>query len=507
METNDGWHSRGRNRACPDSGQLVPGSGLEAEKNVLYCLTTTKIGRRGKVSTQDRLRGFGVRLIGNKTKLLSDIEGFLGDEGIVGGTFIDIFCGTASVATHFKRKGFRVLANDNLAQCYCKAVAALEVNRVPAFRRWRGDVRSALQSRGFREGLDRVFSDAVRSDAVRSDAVPAGESRQTRFEFDEEPSPEMDTAKNPARRPLHEAIHYLNTCVEPREGLIYRNFCPGGPAGRNYFTDENGRRLDGIIERLSRDYRAKFLTRTEFYLLLSALIDAADRVANISGTYGAYLKSTQPSALRPLTLRPPPIVASSMRHRAYRDDANALVRKLKGDVLYVDPPYNQRQYAANYHILQILAEYHEIDDIKAYEAQLYGKTGLRPYSELKSVYCIRPSRRSRTGNVLEAMTDLILSSDVQHVMISYNEEGLLSKEELGAILARFSGRRAFDFDRQMREVLYRRFRSDANRMGGTGAKRQYRVLEGRRKDELCEWLLFASRTRRRSRGAAGKKRS
>ncbi len=450
--------------------------------------------RRGRVSTRDRLRGFDVRLIGNKTKLLNDIEGFLGDEGIEGGTFIDIFCGTASVSTHFKRKGFRVLANDHLAQCYCKAVAALEVNRFPAFRRWRRDVRSALQSRSFREGLDRVFS-------------PASESRQTRFEFDEEPSPEMDTAQNPARRPLDEAIHYLNTCVEPREGLFYRNFCPGGLAGRKYFTDENGRRLDGIIERLAGDYRAAFLTRSEFYLLLSALIDAADRVANISGTYGAFLKSTQPNALRPLTLRPPAVVASSLRHRAYRSDANALVRKLKGDVLYVDPPYNQRQYAANYHILQILAEYHEIDDMKAYEAQLYGKTGLRPYGELKSVYCIRPSKRTRTGNVLEAMTDLIISSDVQHVMISYNEEGLLSKEELGAILARFSGRRTFDFDRQLREVLHRRFRSDANRTGGTGAKRQYRVLEGRGKDELCEWLLFASRTRRRSRGAALKKRS
>lgn len=427
-----------------------------------------------------------MRLIGNKTKLLGDIERFLLDEGVEGGTFIDIFCGTASVAEHFKRKGYRVLANDHLANCYCKAVALLEVNRYPAFRRWRRDLRSVLQSRGFREGIRQAPSEDV---------------RQMRFEFDDRVEPERDSERNRARRPLEEVIHYLNTCVEPKEGLFYRNFCPGGPAKRQYFTDENGRRLDGILERLTRDYRGGLLTRPEFYLLLSALIDAADRVANISGTYGAFLKRTQPNALRPLVLRVPSVVESSLRHRAYRSDANVLVRKLKGDVLYVDPPYNQRQYAANYHILQILAEYHEIDDLGAYEERLYGKTGLRPYDELKSVYCIPPSRRSRTGNVLEAMTDLILSSDVEHVMISYNEEGLLSREELGAILARFSGRRTFNFDKQMREVLYRRFRSDADREDGTGGKRQYKVLEGKGKDELCEWLLFASRIPRTARRA------
>ncbi len=427
-----------------------------------------------------------MRLLGNKTKLLSEIVGFLQDEGVRQGTVIDIFSGTASVANHLKRLGYRVFANDHMAMCYCKAVAGLEVNRFPSFQRWRRDVRSVLRSKEFRE-----------EKTHGSDVQTATEWRQLEFECD---PPATTSDSDSARRPLEEVIRYLNTRIEPREGLFFRNFCSGGPAGRGYFTDENGRRIDGIVDRLARDYRQRLLTRLEFYLLLSALIDAADRVANISGTYGAFLKRMQPSALKPLTLEVPSIVKSSLRHRAYREDGNRLVRRLKGDVLYVDPPYNHRQYAANYHVLQILAEFHEIDDLDAYEARLYGKTGLRPYADLKSLYCIRPSPRAKNGNVLSAMTDLILASRVKHVMISYNEEGLLSKEELGVILARFSGRRTFSFEKWMREVPYRRFRSDADRDGGPGGKRRYKVLDGKGRNEICEWLLFASRAPRRSRG-------
>jgi hypothetical protein len=98
------------------------------------------------------------------------------------------------------------------------------------------------------------------------------------------------------------------------------------------------------------------------------------------------------------------------------------------------------------------------------------------------------------------MTDLILAAKVDHVLVSYNEEGLLTREELGAILSRFSGVRSFDFKNDMRTVLYRRFRSDSDRpSGGERGQRRYRVLEGKDRDEICEWLLFASRARRRAR--------
>jgi adenine-specific DNA-methyltransferase len=196
------------------------------------------------------------------------------------------------------------------------------------------------------------------------------------------------------------------------------------------------------------------------------------------------------------------VIESSQRNRAYSEDANSLVGRLKGDVLYLDPPYNQRQYAANYHVLDILAGYHLYDDLDKFEASLYGKTGLRPYDHLKSAYCVRKGRRrvkgangtTPIGDVFSAMLDLVLSTKARSVVVSYNEEGLLTRDEIGVILARFSGSRAYDFDKDFREISYRRFRSDRDREeNGDAAGRSYKVIEGRGKDEIAEWLFFAER--------------
>jgi adenine-specific DNA-methyltransferase len=420
-----------------------------------------------------------MRLIGNKTRLLSEIERFLRDRGIAGGTLIDIFSGTASVSRHFKALGFRILANDRLSACYTKAVQAVEVSRPPAF-----------------ESLEKKYAPLLRSRAFRSDLFV---HQQTLLAGDAEQQPRR-RGRAASLLPLERAVRLLDRHVPPREGLIHRSFSPGGPAGRMYFTEENARRLDGMLEFLRENHLEGVLGHEELHVLLSSVIDAADRVANISGTYGAYLKRWQANALAPLSLRLPDIVPSPFENRAHQEDSNELIRRLQGDVLYVDPPYNKRQYAANYHVLDVIAEYPRLDDPPAYEARLYGKTGLRPWKDLRSAYSVPPSPRTKGDDALGAMTDLILASRADHVLVSYNEEGLLTREELGAILSRFSGARSFDFENDMRTVLYKRFRSDSDRPGGGGrARRLYKVLDGKERNEISEWLLFASRARRRAR--------
>jgi adenine-specific DNA methylase len=405
-----------------------------------------------------------MRLLGNKTRLLTEIEGFLTERGVTGGTFTDIFCGTARVGRHFKSLGFRVFANDRLSMCFTKAVAEVEVNGYPSFAALREKYRKVFRSRAF-------------GGAGGSPDLPE------------------------AARPLSDVLRLLSYRLDPEESLIYRNFCPGGGAGRMYFSDENGRHIDAILRFIRENNNQGHLSRHELYLLLSVLLDAADRVANISGTYGAYLKKFQSNALNPLRLEVPEITSSTKKHQAFHSDANELVRELDTDVLYIDPPYNSRQYAANYHVLEIIAEHHTIENLEAYETSLYGKTGLRPYATEKSAYCVPPLRGRSGGDVLSAMADLILSSRARHVLVSYNEEGLLSREQLGHILALFADTASFDFESNMRQVLYRRFRSDSDRPAGESVRRrQYKVIEGKARDEISEWLLFASCPHRQSRG-------
>jgi adenine-specific DNA-methyltransferase len=412
-----------------------------------------------------------MRLIGNKTKLLPEIESLLALRGIRSGTLIDIFSGTASVGRHFKKLGFRVIANDILSAGYTQAVAGIEVSRWPAFEGLRRTRRDTLESREFRETL----------------------SIDREFDFSRTAAASRPKGRTDLRLPLLEAVHFIDRFVPPREGIIFRNYCPGGPHGRMYFRDEHGRKIDGILDFLRTSFRSGELPHGELHLLLAAFVDAADRVANISGTYGAYLKKWQHNTRGEMRIEAPEVIESRLRNEAHREDSNVLIRKLRGDVLYIDPPYNHRQYAANYHILEIIAEHHRIDDLDRYEASLYGKTGLRPYDDLRSLYSVRPGPRS-TENVLTAMTDLILASHAPTVVVSYNEEGLLSREEIGAILARFARKKSFDFERDLLEVDYPRFRSDADRPAADGrGGRSYKVLDGKDPDRLAELLFFASR--------------
>src|SRR5262249_48204824 len=148
-------------------------------------------------------------------------------------------------------------------------------------------------------------------------------------------------------------------------------------------------------------------------------------------------KAWQPNALRPLELRPPEVPRGPLG-RARNEDANALVREVACDVLYVDPPYNDREYAANYHVLEAVAWRPVLDAaaLAAFEARTYGKTGLRPYE--KSAFCT--PRRCAV-----AFRDLVAGARARHVVVSYNEEGILSRAEIEAALKDGLGTRAVDF--------------------------------------------------------------
>jgi len=108
------------------------------------------------------------------------------------------------------------------------------------------------------------------------------------------------------------------------------------------------------------------------------------------------------------------------------------------NILYLDPPYNQRQYATNYHLLETIARY---DDPK-----IYGKTGLREYESQKSLYCSRPQ-------VKKAFTDLVLNAKQKYIFLSYNNEGLMTLEDIKEIM---SSRGKYGYFTQE----YNRFKAD-----------------------------------------------
>lgn len=224
--------------------------------------------------------------------------------------------------------------------------------------------------------------------------------------------------------------------VTPKEGFVYKNYCLGGKSGRQYFSDENGKKIDALRIQIESWFRSKEINENLYYFLLASLIESADKVANTASVYGAYLKLLKKSAIKPLNLKSADFELSPHKQFVYNEDSNELINKIEGDILYLDPPYNARQYGANYHLLNTIALY---DNFKP-----KGKTGLRDYS--KSQYC-------STRSVEKAFEELIKNAQFKYVFLSYNNEGLMSVEEVKKIMSQYG-----KYD--LASTNYQRFKAD-----------------------------------------------
>lgn len=222
----------------------------------------------------------------------------------------------------------------------------------------------------------------------------------------------------------------------PKEGFIYQNYCLGSGSERQYFSDENGKKIDSIRMQIEEWKNTHYIDEDTYYFLLATLLENADKVANTASVYGAFLKNLKRSALKPLSLEPALFEINCNDHQVYQMDANQLIKNISGDILYLDPPYNARQYGANYHMLNTIALYDNFTP--------KGKTGLREYN--RSKYC----SKSEVASAFEA---LIKDANFKYVFLSYNNEGLMSVEQVREIFERYG-----KYD--LIQTEYQRFKAD-----------------------------------------------
>lgn len=322
-----------------------------------------------------------MRYIGSKVNLLEEIEIFIkenvNDDSYV---FTDLFSGTGSVAEYFK-KDYRINSNDFLYFSYVLQQAKIVNNSVPEFK-----------------GLKQIGI--------------------------EEPFSYLENAK----------------FIIDETYFITKNYSPYNESERMYLSIENASRIDFIRQSIDKWKSQGLITESEFYYLLAILIEAVPYISNISGTYGAYLKHWDKRALGKITLSPINITNNSKENRAYNMDSNELVKTLRGDILYIDPPYNSRQYVTNYHVLETIALYDH--------PEIYGKTGLRPYENQKSKFCSKKE-------VYTAFNDLISNARHKHIVISYSTDGILTIDEMVEILSK----NGVSSTLKLKKIPYRKYKS------------------------------------------------
>ncbi len=233
-------------------------------------------------------------------------------------------------------------------------------------------------------------------------------------------------------------LNYLNS-LDNVKGFVYNNYCSGSGSARNYFTDANGQKCDAIRTKLEELYKKHEIDDSIYFYFLASLVNSIDKYANTASVYGAFLKHVKKSAQKDFVLELLPVI-SGIKGKVYNKDINVLIKEVHGDILYLDPPYNTRQYCTNYHVLETIARYDN--------PQLNGKTGLRDYTEQKSTFCSKQT-------VSKAFDYLISHADFKHIFLSYNNEGLMSLDTIKAIMSKYGKYACYTMN-------YRRFKADKN---------------------------------------------
>lgn len=327
-----------------------------------------------------------MRYIGSKKRLLNFIEEVINKYKIEKNVFADVFGGTGAVGIWAKNYGYKVISNDLLYFSYLIQSLNIKYNSYPLF--------NGLNFLSSKEPKDRVT----------------------------------------------ELINFLNDKEKKKVGFITKNYSPYKNGDRKYFSEENAKRIDFIREEIEDWYVNKKIILEEYNFLLAILVESVPFISNISGVYGAYLKNWDKRALKDIELKVPEIKSNNKNNEIYNVDANELIKSIESDVLYLDPPYNARQYVSNYHLLETIA----LGD----NPEIKGKTGLRSNDfDKKSKYC---SKRE----VLKAFENLVMNCKTKLIVLSYNSEGLMTEEEIVSILSK----RGLV---EVHKLEYRRFQSDS----------------------------------------------
>ena len=319
--------------------------------------------------------------IGNKRKLLPLIRRAIAVTRVRQGVFYDAFAGSTVVSRLAKTLGYKVIANDWEPYSYYMSLAYLKINRPPEFRALGG---------------------------------------------------------------MENAVQTLNG-LEPIPGYIAAHYCPQDDehydcdTERMFYTQENGRRIDAIRERIMEWKTESLIDEDEEAVLLAPLIFQAAYCSNTSGVFkgfhrgwGGATKTAWYRIRSTLTLSPPTLWDNGQDNEVFREDANKLLDRVSCDIAYLDPPYNQHQYGANYHLLNTVALWDKPPISPRFETRQKGngKAAIRQdwVAHRRSHYCYKSS-------AAKAFQELVNGTQARFILVSYSTDGIIAFDDLLEILA------------------------------------------------------------------------
>lgn len=325
-----------------------------------------------------------MRFIGCKALLLDNIKDVIDEKASNAKTFCDIFSGTATVARYFK-KWYEVYSNDLLYFSYVLQRGTIQYDGLSSFQRLKEII-------GITDPID-YFNNLS----------------------------DIEMQKLPQKKRF-----FQNT------------YAPTG--GRMYLNDDNALRIDFARITVEEWYNDGLLTDDEYYYLVACIVEGIPFVSNISGTYGAYHKQWEKRSYKKYEVYRLKIYCNGKNNQCYNQNGIELLKTLSGDILYIDPPYNGRQYLPNYHVLETAAKYDY--------PKVSGITAQRSYEGNKSDFCLKTK-------VVRAFDELIKNAKFKHIILSYSTDGLMNVNEIEETMKKYGKTDTF----KIYWIPYRRYKS------------------------------------------------
>lgn len=221
---------------------------------------------------------------------------------------------------------------------------------------------------------------------------------------------QTDSSRAAEARDLIEELNALPSVA----GWFTKTYCEDA----GFFQTENGRRIDAIRESIQE----RNLDPELEAVALTSLLDAADNVANVMGLQMAFLKDWHPMSFKRLDLQTPTLLPPSPNGKcqSFRMDAAQFVREHEADVIYMDPPYTASNYLGLYHIWESLV--------------LWDKPEVYGVAKKRVDVRTRKSAFNAKAKAVEAMRDVVNHAKAKVLVVSFSDEGLISRSEMVSLL-------------------------------------------------------------------------
>ena len=199
------------------------------------------------------------------------------------------------------------------------------------------------------------------------------------------------------KKKIIEYIYEFNKLNTNENNYMRKNFA------ETFFSADVCSKIGYVREQIEKEYNKETINLKEYAILITSLLYGMDRIANTVGHYDAYRKNSEydKELILPVLL---PDENLNSNNKCFNMDANILIKDIECDLLYLDPPYNSRQYCDAYHLLENVARWEK--------PEVYGIARKMDRSSMKSEYC-----KSNAAKVFE---NLINNANAKYIMLSYN---------------------------------------------------------------------------------------